>query len=263
MKLKWVVQNNLGQSSDVHRFVEFLEVQGVHWEHIPIIPFDNSPITGVDKEGITVFYGSTGMVRRVYETGGWAPGVWFDPTRFGFHALLDGFGQDLLNADSEVVSVGELLQRSYGKEKLFFSRPAQDSKAFTGGLFYFSEIQEWSQCFESPTNMIKPETLVQISEPKVIERELRSFVVNGKISTSSYYAHGKRMHEVEPEDVEFAQEMANKYQPAAVFTLDTCRLEDGTRRVVETNCFNSSGFYNSDIYKLIQDINSFLLNESC
>lgn len=257
-KLKWVIQNNLGLQSDAYRIVDFFDVLGVHWEHIPVIPFDNSPITGVDKEGITIFYGSTGLTRRVYEMGDWKPGVFFNPYRFSFQALLNGFGDELLNADSEVVSVGELLKRKYPKDEVLFCRPTEDTKIITGELLYFDEIKKWQSRIEEPQDRLSYDTKVQIAKPKVIEMELRSFVVDGKVCTSSYYGHNKRNHKVEQLDVDFAEEMAKVYQPADVFTLDTCRLEDGTRKVVETNCFNSSGLYNSDIYKLVQDINTFL-----
>jgi hypothetical protein len=258
--LKWVIQNNLRKSNDVSKLIEFLEFFKVRWEHIPIIPFDESPIEGVSEEGITIFYGSTGMTRRVHEAGKWKPGVFFHPERFSFEGIRKGFGEHLLNADSEVMTVGELLSRDYPKDELFFSRPAEDSKLYTGNLFYFSEMkEEWTQRVDEPQDRFNLETLVQIAKPKKIVKEVRHFVVNGKVSTSSHYGYGKMKYEVEQPDLDFAQEMAKLYNPAEVFTLDTCLLEDGRRKVVETNCFNSSGLYWTDVYKLVQDINHFLL----
>lgn len=260
-KLKWVVQDNLRKSHDVSKLIDCLEYQGIPWEHIPIIPFDTSPIEGVSEEGLTIFYGSTGMTRRVHETAKWTPGVFFNPERFSFDGAKKGYGSNLVNADSEVLSIQELLARDYKKEDLFFSRPAEDSKIFTGALMYFWEMQEWEKRLTDPQDRMFFDTKIQIATPKVILTEQRNFVVNGVVSTSSYYGHGKMTHEVSPEDLQFAQEMAEIYQPAPVFTLDTCQLEDGTRKVVETNCFNSSGFYWSDVYKLVKDINAFVMKQ--
>ena len=266
MELKWVLQNNLGRTRDTYNLADTLDMLQVRWEHVPFIPFDESPITGIDSSGITVFYGSHGMVKRVRATGLWSPGVFFEPERFNFQSLLAGFGSNLLNADSEVLSVGELLSRNYNDEELFFSRPTEDSKLFTGGLFYFDELKEFKYRITEPNDPMTTDSLIQLSSPKKIVKELRSFVVDGKVSTSSYYGMNHRNYPedvhifVNPEDEAFAQEMANLYQPAKVFTLDTCELEDGTRRVVETNCFNCSGLYHANVPNLVQSINNFLLS---
>lgn len=258
MTIKWVLQNNLGKNDNASKIACFLEALGVPWQPIEVIPFDDSPIEGVDPSGITIFYGSTGLARRVYEAGIWSPGVFFHPTRFSFDSVLDGYGENLVNSDSEVLTVGEFLQRDYPSEELFFTRPAEDSKVFTGALMFFHEMQAWKRILDGETDRFTYETKIQVAKPKVIVRETRHFVVNGKVSASSNYGHGLMKYEVEQKDIDFANEMARLYQPAEVFTLDTCRLEDGTKKVVETNCFNSSGLYWSDTYVLVKDINRFL-----
>jgi hypothetical protein len=259
--LKWVIQNNLGRNMDqnLEKLIGFLEVQGVKWEHIPHIPFDESPVEGIDSEGITLFYGSTGFVDRVSRMNRWKPGVFFNPPRFAFQALREGFGENLLNYGSEILTVQELLARDLDPKGVWFIRPAHDTKAFTGALFETWEIKDWERILKDATWKFRYDTVIQVAEPKVIIRELRSFVVDGKVSTSSYYGHGMMKQPVFPEDIEYAKEMAKVYQPADIYTLDTCLLENGERKVVETNCFNSSGFYWSDIHKLVADVNHFLL----
>jgi hypothetical protein len=258
-QLKWVIQNNLGSDRNVGKLAEFLDVMRVPWEHFSHIPFDDSPIEGVSTEGITIFYGSTGLVDRVNKINRWKPGVFFNPSRFAFQALREGFGENLLNYASELVTVRELIERDLDPKGVWFIRPAHDTKAFTGALFVDHEIKVWKEALAESKWKMNYDTLVQVAKPEVIIRELRSFVVDGKVSTASYYGHGMMRQPVFPEDLDFAREMAKLYHPAEVFTLDTCLLEDGRRKVVETNCFNSSGLYWSDVYKLVQDINHFLL----
>lgn len=261
MNLKWIVQNNMRRGFNVDKMIDMLDAQGVSWDHIPYIHFDHSYVHNVSTEGITVFYGSTGLVRTVHESGKWNPGVFFDPERFAFTSLLNGFGDNLLNADSQVMTVREFFDRDYDPNKVLFARPNMDSKVFTGVTLPFEEFKEvWNYPLTSPSEgtRFSYDTEIQVAEPKQIIHEMRSFVVNGKVSTSSYY--GSKMKEpVSPEDIDHAQEMAGLYQPAKVFTLDTCLLQDGSRKVVETNCFNSSGLYWTDVYKLVKDVNEFLL----
>lgn len=262
-KLKWVIQDNVGKTSDLTKLVDFLELLKVEWIPVPYIPFDLSPVEGVPTEGITLFYGSVGLVNKVSNDNRWNPGVFFDAKKMDFVAQSEGFGKNLLNVDSKLFSLGEVYQNRvvFGEKDILFVRPATDTKIFSGGLFTGSELKEEVRRVIEVGNdpRIHPGLLIQVAEPKPLVREMRSFVVDGKVSTSAYYGHGKRNDDPIPEDIEFAQEMAKVYQPAGVYTLDTCVLENGDRKVVELNCFNSSGLYLSDIYKLIQDVNAFLL----
>jgi hypothetical protein len=260
--LKWVIQNNVGKTEDLTKLVDFLDLLGVHWEHIPYIPFDLSPVHGVDTTGITLFYGSVGLVQRVKNDNRWNPGVFFSPEKLDFFAQANGFGNYLLNYDSKLYTLRDVYEGKLvmGDKELMFVRPASDTKLFTGDLFTGVELRdEVKRVIEVGNDpRVHQDLYIQIAPPKKISRELRSFVVGGKVSTSAYYGHGKRYDDPEPEDVAFAEDMAKVYKPLDVYTLDTCLLENGERKVVELNCFNSSGFYLSDIYKLVQDVNNLL-----
>jgi len=260
--IKWVIQNNMRRGFNVDKLIDMLDVQGVKWEHIPYIPFDLSYVHNIETDGVTIFYGSTGLVRTVHEIGKWLPGVFFSVERFSFEALLEGFGEHLLNADSQVMTVGEFLGRGYHSDDYLFVRPNLDSKIFTGVSQSFGEFREtWEHPLKTPSegSLFSRNTQIQVATPKSIAREMRSFVVNGKVSTSSYY--GSKMKDpVEPKDIAFAERMAALYQPAPVFVLDTCAMMDDSMKVVETNCFNSSGLYWVDVYQLTQDVNAFCLN---
>jgi hypothetical protein len=169
----------------------------------------------------------------------------------------------LLNADSEVLTMREIMGQERPGDRHFFCRPVEDDKAFTGKVFSWKELQEQAiQLKEADSsNRLQLDTKVQVASTKEILHEVRNFVIDGKVSTSSFYGRGMMNQEVPQEEIEYAERMAQRYQPAEVFVLDTCLLADGSRRVVETNCMNSSGFYWVDIYKLVKDLNSYLLHK--
>ena len=50
---------------------------------------------------------------------------------------------------------------------------------------------------------------------------------------------------------------AARYAPAPVFVLDVGETEAGLR-VVETNCFNSAGFYWCDLHAIVRAVNAYL-----
>jgi ATP-grasp domain, R2K clade family 3 len=84
-------------------------------------------------------------------------------------------------------------------------------------------------------------------------------VVDGRVVASSQYRSNGRLKvtgEVPPEVTRFAGEMAARYAPAPVFVLDVGAVAAGLR-VVETNCFNSAGFYWCDLYAIARAITAY------
>lgn len=257
--IHWVVQTNLGNSDDIAKMTGFLDRLLTPWSPITVIPFDDSPIEA-PTDGQVIFYGSTTLMKNVAREGKWSPGVFFDEPRFEFPAMIAGYGQELLNSASEVVSIGEFLQRDIDPETEYFIRPAGDLKEFSGELRTFGEMLPWKDGLASSSGPLGLSTLIQVAPPLHIHREWRTVIVDGKVAASSQYRVDGRLNVKDPvpEEVEvYAEAMAAKYAPAPVFMLDVGETEAGLR-VVETNCFNSSGFYWCDLYKVIKAVNAYL-----
>jgi len=53
--------------------------------------------------------------------------------------------------------------------------------------------------------------------------------------------------------MDYAQRMADLYCPAKAFVMDVCMIESGMK-IVEVNCINCSGFYDTDIQKLVASL---------
>lgn len=259
--MKWVIQTNFLKDDNIGKLASFLDVHGISWQQIQVIPFDDSEITDVSSDETTIFYGSVGLTHRVAKNNKWKPGVWFESSKFSFQGILNGYKDHCLNADSLVLSLQDFASIGNLKdEQVYFMRPVEDNKAITGACFTVKQIKELVDGLKTAdqTNRLQLGSVMQFASPKEIIRETRHFIVNGKVSTSSNYGHSKLREEPQEEDICFAQQMVELYQPADVFTLDTCVLEDGTKKLVELNCFNSSGFYWADVHKLTKDIIDFL-----
>ena len=54
--------------------------------------------------------------------------------------------------------------------------------------------------------------------------------------------------------IDFINDMIKIYEPAEAFVIDVCLLLNGEMKIVEINCFNSSGFYDADIQKIVMSI---------
>ncbi len=246
--VRWFVQRNLGNARDLAALAEALDGLGVEWSPVDLVPFSDD-LPDAPADGRAVFYGSTTLVKNVARAGRWRPGVYFTEHRFAFEALLAGYGELLLNADSEVLTVGELVARDLPDDALFFVRPAADLKEFTGDVMTFAEVRRWRDGLAGTAGPLSLETRVQVAAPKSVLREWRTVLVGGRVVAASRYRTGRRLDpspDVPREVTDFAESAAARYAPEPVFTLDVGEVESGLR-VVETNCFHSSGFYRCDV----------------
>jgi hypothetical protein len=258
-EVRWVVQNNLGSADDIVRLCDTLDRQGVAWTPLRVIPFDDTP-PDVPAEGRVIFYGSTTLMRNVARAGRWTPGVFFDEARFAFEALRAGYGEALLNGASEVVTAGEFAARDLDPAAEFFVRPAGDLKEFAGRVVAFAEVAAWREGLGSSNGPLGPDTRIQVAAPQRLGREWRTVVVDGAVVAASQYRYHERLQvkpEVPAEVVAFAGAMAARYAPAPVFVLDVGETEAGLR-VVETNCFNSAGWYACDAAAIVRRVTAFV-----
>lgn len=148
---------------------------------------------------------------------------------------------------------GEVLETRWDEDK--FIKPSSDLKAFNAvvvpaGATLFDAVSM------TTTSHVDDDELVLVSDTKMVDLELRLFVVEGQIVTGSQYHQRDRLV-VKPLDqspahqhlLSFAREVIDEYEPATVYALDVC-LHDGKPAIVEYNCFNASGLYKSDAKQL-------------
>ncbi|MFO0630259.1 MAG: ATP-grasp domain-containing protein [Polyangiales bacterium] len=260
--LRWFLQTGLGSARDHAALTQCLDDLGVSWSPVVLVPFSDE-VPDVPTDGLAVFYGATTLVRNVARAGRWRPGVYFDEARFAFEALRAGYGDDLLNADSEVLTVQALLARDTPDEAEFFVRPAADLKEFTGGVMRFGALRVWGDGLAGSVGPLSLDTRVQLATPKHVRREWRTILVGGRVVAASQYRTAGRLDvraEVPDAVRAFAETCAARYAPAPVFTLDVGETAEGLR-VVETNCFHSSGFYACDVRAIARAVTAWVVRE--
>ena len=162
----------------------------------------------------------------------------------------------LLNIHAEYFLCSDVLDKSFSND--MFIKPSKDLKAFNGGIIPAgSTVSEyihsghWRKGFEEETILIAP-TINIFSE-------YRFFIVDGKVVTGSLYKRGRDVlysSEIPQYILDKANEYANIYQPSDIFVMDLAETENGIK-IIEYNCWNSSGFYNSDLDKLFYTIDEF------
>jgi hypothetical protein len=191
---------------------------------------------------------------------GWKPGTMYNENHdFAVYAPKYGM-ENMLNGDGAVISFTDEIPNEFDYVE-FFARPTKDTKAFSGQLFSRKAWLEYvDTCKANDTASILDESKVLLAPIKTIYQEVRCWVVGGKIVTASRYRLGKspaiENYDQEMHYINFAQEMADIYQPAEAFVMDICDTEQGLK-IVELNCINTSGFYKANMNALVESIENY------
>jgi hypothetical protein len=75
--MRWIVQNNLGQTKDTERIRQACINNGYLYEPIKVIPF-SLELPEIDNKEPTIFYGATNFINNIYKSGRWIPGTFFN-----------------------------------------------------------------------------------------------------------------------------------------------------------------------------------------
>lgn len=268
--MHYIIQENVFREVHYDRLRETLDRLGLPYTVVRIFPFvdrvvdllkipntegnyivDELPELELDTcEGVFPF----GAIKlaRICVNKNWTPGSQMNANH-DYRVYSQYYRENLLNWDSEILELTADLNWLPGEKK--FIRPTADTKSFTGAVFTQTE---WEGMLENylhnyRSKIFNETTTIQVSSPKKIYKEIRFWVVNGKIVTGSQYRLGDAViydERYEDEALEFAQSMVDLFQLAEAFVIDVC-LADSGWRVVECGCINAAGFYKSDLQKLI------------
>jgi hypothetical protein len=211
-----------------------------------------------DVAGPVVLRGRTTLMLRAFESPVWRRGIFFDPDRFQHSAYLAAWGDNLMNADSQVISWGQLLAEHRSADQVLFLKPNDDLKAFSGQVIQFSQCSRLFEQLSHARRAIKLTDEIVVSTPKEVDGEWRLFFVGGEYVTGSMYRPSADPY-VPPELIRFAERAVTQWQPAEVFVLDVARA-DQQWKIMECNCFNGSAFYAADVELLVKVVSEFQEN---
>ena len=192
---------------------------------------------------------------RIVKERGWYIGTLLNDNH-DYEVYSRYYKDNLLNYDSDIVTLSSNID--WEKDELKFIRPTLDTKAFTGALFTEIEFNEMIENYlhNYKSNAFNENTLIQIASPKKIYKEIRCWVVEGRVVTASQYQLGGKYlldDNVEQDALNYAQKMVNIFQLAEAFIIDVCLTENGWK-IVECGNINVAGFYKSNIAKMIMAV---------
>jgi len=261
--MRWVIQNNLVNVGDHDRMVKACEDLGYKHESITVIPFQPD-LPDIPSDMPTVFYGGTNFIKLVHDSGRWTPGAFFGDS-FSMRSYVQHYGADMLCHPCTFTTLREFAASHRDPSELFFVKPNLDLKEFAGEVMEFNSVVTWERnlrhelpCSKHPG--LTADTEIMVSTPYGIAHEWRLFMVRGRVSSGSHYRAYRDLEvypDVPQKVIERAEELCHRWTPADVFVLDIGE-SSGNLYVIECNCFNSAGFYASDVEKVMRDINAIV-----
>lgn len=250
----WVLQTNLIDKDQTDAVAFAAKNAGAEVIAATIIPFvDDIGMETMPVGKDVIPYGST-KLSRLADAHGWT-GMFFDREAFSVPTWLKN-RDDMMNSDVTIMSVAELQGFNRPDDEVYFIRPIEDLKAFNGTVTNVKEIRRWMSSVESGSFNFSTDTLVAISPAQTIQGEWRWFVVDGKVvSGSMYRLHGQRLVQMSTDldIIAEAQKKADMWLPNQTCVMDLALTSEGVK-VIEFNCFNSSGFYYHDIPSIVKAV---------
>lgn len=253
----WVIQDNLGHGHDVDRLASSLRAEGLNHLPVQIVPFSDE-VPDVTWDGPIIAYGSARFIANVQRRGLWSPGTFFDAHTFTMGNYIGRYGQNMLNASAEITTISGFLEKDALPHGAMFVRPDRDLKEFEARVWDPPGLKAWFTKICDSNLEVRPDTPIVVAEWLAIETEWRVFMVDGcYVSGSRYRSWGEiDVDSHVPQDViEFAGRMAEIWTPANVYVVDIALL-DGHLKIVELNCFNSAGFYASDVARIVEEVSA-------
>jgi len=257
--INWVVQNNLGNHDETERIENAVCASGANLISTKVIPFSDE-LPDVPTTEPTFFYGATRWIGKIHKANKWSPGTYYNPKTFRYDRYIKEWGSNVLNSDGKIMTLGDLSISNYKCHDLLFIRPIKDEKEFAGEVIEFGKFADWYSKISHGEYTLGPACKVVVNEPRLIDREYRTYIVNGSVVTSSQYRVRNRLkvNTKVPEEIhKFAESCCETFCPAEIFCLDI-GIVGKKLRIIEAGCINSCGLYASDENAIVSAINKFI-----
>lgn len=186
--------------------------------------------------------------------------IGYSEDKFDQNYYVNNIDLPFLNKKALFLTLNSESDLYISHDKEMFVKPTSDLKYFNAGLVEERKtlkmiLEEQGLDFKD----LKGRTIL-FSEKQNILGEYRCiFIGNELIGISKYLENGKLdiLGHIPSEIVKKAIEFAKKYHPAEIYTMDICETSLGEIKIVEYNCWNTSGLYNINRKELFKKINDY------
>lgn len=254
----WLIQTNLIANDQLVKLGHAVVDLKIPFEECIVIPFDDTPLKIQSEDKVIIPYGSTRLTKSAKIAG--LKGLYFDEPQFRSD-VWSANRNDMLNADALILTIENAYKfmDENTSEDPWFIRPVNDLKAFSGCLIDRNQFRSWIDGASHGGYTFDDMQEIVIAKPKKIKAEWRYFIVDHKIVDGSLYNVNGRLfkeHVTEKDVIEEAQKFADLWTPDDVVCMDLALTHDGLK-VIEFNCFNSTGWYDHNISAVVKAVTEY------
>jgi hypothetical protein len=266
MNVKWLIED-WDPDNNYQRLYEEVKRQGYKCELISYVPFKGGSYEVFSPTDCVVVQASLNLARQLMEEKKWIPGPWLNLREYECSYYYAYLGDLLFNDDYIMIPVRDFKRvkdicfKRLGKRDSLFIRPNSGFKTFTGKVFskrHFDKDWDWVEEF------CTPEDLIVISTPKDIKAEWRFIAAESDIISGSMYKYnGISEYKSEWPDkaINLAKDVAKKYHPDPVYTVDICMGADDRFYLLEVGSFSCAGLYACDMEPIVRVASNIALDE--
>ena len=281
MKVKWLIENYAHDRS-IQPLMDEIEKQGMEYKVTKYEPWESGTFNEFPNEDCVVFYGTLNLAKQLCRQKGWVPGIYCHWQNLCCLTYYSYWAKYLFNKFYTMLPLLEIKRRekyifeTYGMDNCIFIRPDSGAKTFTGQILKREEMDKEFKLFESYAGKPLDQILTIISTPKLINKEWRFVVVDGKVIAQSQYRDNvERSIRGQNSEIEAvikegssvdAHILASKiaadpWQPDRAYTLDICSGSDNRVYLLEANSFSCSGLYECNPEPIIREVSRVALEE--
>jgi hypothetical protein len=271
----WIIEKDVFPKYE-DKFIAAAKKLGHDSFAVPMDMFSGRPPEFYDSKGKQIryqqddvfFHGSINACRWLYRNTNW--NIEVQDKVFDWNHYAPKFrNENLLNGEYSIQPIGNIYHylTSGGftprdEPSRVFIKPVNGYRPFVGRTVSISNLQQEISLIQSESTIFYEELCVVASE-RLIDKEFRFLVVDGRIVTGSQYLDGEWdgnlcVQRCEPQDPSwsFAQAMVDQanYEPAIAWTIDIARCGERGHYVLEINPFSSAGLYAMDLEVAIDTI---------
>ena len=187
--MNYIIQENTFKEENYDVLITTLDKLKLPYEIVKVLPFiENFEFKSKEKNNFV--FGSLKLA-RLSKNLEWCPGSFMRDSD-DFEVYRDFYKNKLLNYDSKIYKFSDKIDWDSDYK---FIRPCKDSKVFTGKVFTMNEWYEFVDYSlkNGHSTILNSDTKIQVSTPKKIQQEIRCWIVNGDVITSSTYKVGNKV----------------------------------------------------------------------
>ena len=252
MNYNWLLEDT--KDLEFNELKNILDRLNIKYDIIECIPFSDV-LLNINENSKYIPYGTVNLIQKILNKyNNKNIHIWSNNDLFDYNILINNYKELFLNYDATITTFDKLLNSNYSG--YYFLKPNKTIKSFSGALFDLDHITSIYENLSANNYLFDKNLEIIISSEKIIDIEYRLFIMNNKIiSGSQYYKYSKLNINpyIPSEIIEFGYKCIQTYNPLPYYILDI-GIHKKKPYIIELNCFNCSGFYKSDIEKIIKCI---------